>query len=183
MLAEIKVDFNDEVQAGQVIARLDTSLLETAVRDAEAQLARAEAERLQAERDHKTRLLEAVKAMRETNPMLGMRGIRLGISFPGIVKMQVRAIFEAACRQAGLATIYLLAPTSTEARIQAVARHATGFIYLVSITGITGAPGFWSRKRMTELMSAKPTGKAPVATFGIASSEPWPAVTSTFRSR
>jgi pyruvate,orthophosphate dikinase len=55
---------------------------------------------LQAERDHKTRLLEAVKAMRESNPMLGMRGIRLGISFPGIVKMQVRAIFEAACRQA-----------------------------------------------------------------------------------
>jgi pyruvate,orthophosphate dikinase len=55
---------------------------------------------LQTERDQKTRLLEAVKAMRESNPMLGMRGIRLGISFPGIVKMQVRAIFEAACRQA-----------------------------------------------------------------------------------
>jgi HlyD family secretion protein len=52
MLAEIKVDFNDQVRAGQVIARLDTTLLETAVRDAEAQLARAEAERLQAERDH-----------------------------------------------------------------------------------------------------------------------------------
>ena len=52
MLAEIKVDFNDEVQAGPVIARLDTTLLETAVRDAEAQLARAEAERLQAERDY-----------------------------------------------------------------------------------------------------------------------------------
>ena len=46
---------------------------------------------------------------------------------------------EAACRAAGLATIYLLAPTSTEERIRLVAEHATGFIYLVSVTGITGA--------------------------------------------
>lgn len=46
---------------------------------------------------------------------------------------------EGACRRAGLATIYLLAPTSTEERIKLVARHATGFIYLVSVTGITGA--------------------------------------------
>ena len=46
---------------------------------------------------------------------------------------------EAACRAAGLATIYLLAPTSTEERIRLVAQHATGFIYLVSVTGITGA--------------------------------------------
>ncbi|MCB9136775.1 MAG: tryptophan synthase subunit alpha [Caldilineaceae bacterium] len=45
---------------------------------------------------------------------------------------------EPACRQAGLATIYLLAPTSTEARIRQVVQHATGFIYLVSITGTTG---------------------------------------------
>ncbi|CAN5436093.1 tryptophan synthase subunit alpha [soil metagenome] len=46
---------------------------------------------------------------------------------------------EAACRAAGLATIYLLAPTSTESRIKLVAQHATGFIYMVSVTGITGA--------------------------------------------
>lgn len=46
---------------------------------------------------------------------------------------------EPACREAGLATIYMLAPTSTEARIRSVVAHTTGFIYLVSITGITGA--------------------------------------------
>jgi len=46
---------------------------------------------------------------------------------------------EAACREAGLATIYLLAPTSTEARIKEVVAHSTGFIYLVSVAGITGA--------------------------------------------
>src|SRR5256712_833657 len=46
----------------------------------------------------KERLLEAVKGSRETNPMLGLRGWRLGIMFPEITEMQVRAIFEAACR-------------------------------------------------------------------------------------
>jgi tryptophan synthase alpha chain len=48
-------------------------------------------------------------------------------------------LLEPACRAAGLATIYMLAPTSTEERIKTVARHATGFVYLVSVTGITGA--------------------------------------------
>lgn len=46
---------------------------------------------------------------------------------------------ETACRQVGLATIYMLAPTSTESRIKFVAQHASGFIYLVSVAGITGA--------------------------------------------
>jgi len=45
-------------------------------------------------------LLEAVAASRETNPMLGLRGCRLGIMFPEITEMQVRAIFEAACQLA-----------------------------------------------------------------------------------
>lgn len=45
----------------------------------------------------------------------------------------------AAAAKAGLAMIYLLAPTSTEDRIKLVTQRATGFIYLVSITGITGA--------------------------------------------
>jgi pyruvate,orthophosphate dikinase len=45
----------------------------------------------------KERLLRAVASMREQNPMLGLRGIRLGILYPGIIDMQVRAILEAAC--------------------------------------------------------------------------------------
>ena len=45
----------------------------------------------------KERLLSSVAAMREANPMLGLRGCRLGIIFPQITAMQVRAIFEAAC--------------------------------------------------------------------------------------
>ena len=45
----------------------------------------------------KKRLLAAVEAMREANPMLGLRGVRLGIHLPQLVRMQVRAILEAAC--------------------------------------------------------------------------------------
>ncbi|MFN7395303.1 MAG: pyruvate, phosphate dikinase, partial [bacterium] len=45
----------------------------------------------------KREMLESVEAMREQNPMLGLRGVRLGIHMPSLVRMQVRAIFEAAC--------------------------------------------------------------------------------------
>jgi pyruvate,orthophosphate dikinase len=46
----------------------------------------------------KQNLLDRVKGLRETNPMLGLRGVRLGILIPDLPRMQVRAIFEAACR-------------------------------------------------------------------------------------
>ncbi len=42
-------------------------------------------------------------------------------------------------RRAKLATIFLIAPTSTEERIQKIARASRGFIYYVSLTGVTGA--------------------------------------------
>jgi pyruvate,orthophosphate dikinase len=48
----------------------------------------------------KQKLLAAVENMQESNPMMGLRGIRLGITMPGITKMQVRAIFQAACQVA-----------------------------------------------------------------------------------
>ncbi len=43
-------------------------------------------------------LLKQASGMRESNPMLGLRGVRLGIAIPELTAMQVRAIFEAACR-------------------------------------------------------------------------------------
>jgi len=52
---------------------------------------------LQRELRTKRTLLTAVQALQEQNPMLGLRGVRLGIHMPELVTMQVRAIFEAAC--------------------------------------------------------------------------------------
>jgi pyruvate,orthophosphate dikinase len=47
--------------------------------------------------EEKRRLLERVEELHEFNPMLGLRGCRLGILYPEISRMQARAIFEAAC--------------------------------------------------------------------------------------
>jgi len=53
----------------------------------------------------KEAMLHKVYALYETNPMLGHRGVRLGLTFPEIYEMQIRAILEAAadCAKAGIA--------------------------------------------------------------------------------
>ena len=48
-------------------------------------------------------------------------------------------VFAADLKAAGLDLIFLLAPTSTEARIKEVGRIATGYVYYVSLKGVTGA--------------------------------------------
>jgi len=52
----------------------------------------------------KQRYLDRVLALREVNPMLGTRGVRLGLQIPELTQMQVRAIFEAAinCKRRGI---------------------------------------------------------------------------------
>src|SRR2546427_5623517 len=50
------------------------------------------------ELDEKRRLLARVEQLHEFNPMLGHRGVRLGITYPEITEMQTRAIIEVACR-------------------------------------------------------------------------------------
>ncbi len=49
------------------------------------------------ELEEKKRTLRKVRELHEANPMLGLRGVRLGIVKPGLYAMQVRAIVEAAC--------------------------------------------------------------------------------------
>jgi pyruvate,orthophosphate dikinase len=46
----------------------------------------------------KKKVLERVEQLHEFNPMLGHRGVRLGITYPEITEMQTRAIIEAACQ-------------------------------------------------------------------------------------
>jgi pyruvate,orthophosphate dikinase len=50
------------------------------------------------ELSEKKTLLHRVEQLHEFNPMLGHRGVRLGITYPEITEMQARAIMEAACR-------------------------------------------------------------------------------------
>lgn len=65
------------------------------------EIARAEAANVNApEIEEKRKMLARVEELHEFNPMLGLRGCRLGITMPEITRMQVRAIMEAACEVA-----------------------------------------------------------------------------------
>lgn len=60
-----------------------------------AKVATKKAKNIDASEDEK--LLQIVENLSESNPMMGLRGCRLGLMYPEINEMQVRAIFEAAC--------------------------------------------------------------------------------------
>jgi hypothetical protein len=61
-----------------------------------------------------------------------------GLILPDLPPEEAETLIDAA-RAADLATTFLLAPTSTDARIAAVTAACRGFVYAVSVTGVTGA--------------------------------------------
>jgi len=76
---------------------------------------------------------------------------------------------EAACQKRGLALVYLAAPTSTPERLAALASHSTGFLYLVSLTGVTGAREALSDGLADFVARVRKVAKTPLAVgFGIA---------------
>jgi tryptophan synthase alpha chain len=79
---------------------------------------------------------------------------------------------EGACRKAGLALVYLVAPTSTDERIQLVAERSSGFIYLVSVTGVTGARTVLADNLMPFIQRVRDLTEMPLAVgFGISTPE------------
>jgi tryptophan synthase alpha chain len=71
-------------------------------------------------------------------------------------------------RKASLDTIFLLAPTSTEERIRKVVKASTGFIYYVSMTGITGANLSLDGSMKTLISSIRKLTDKPIAVgFGV----------------
>jgi tryptophan synthase alpha chain len=75
---------------------------------------------------------------------------------------------EIICREHGLALVYLLAPTSPAERIALVAKRSQGFIYLVSLTGVTGARENLPPGLTTFINRARQTTDKPLAVgFGI----------------
>ncbi|MBE2271367.1 MAG: pyruvate, phosphate dikinase [Anaerolinea sp.] len=85
-----------------VIIRLLDPPLHEFMPDHEQLALRAAGLRLMGDRPNELKkvedLMTAVEGLREFNPMLGLRGTRLGIMRPELTKMQVRALFEAACQ-------------------------------------------------------------------------------------
>jgi tryptophan synthase alpha chain len=83
-----------------------------------------------------------------------------GVIVPDLPCEEAREIIRAGRREK-VATIFLAAPTSTRKRLKEIVKNSTGFIYYVSLTGVTGArsklpPQVTANVRLIKSMTAKP---------------------------
>jgi tryptophan synthase alpha chain len=79
---------------------------------------------------------------------------------------------EGQCRENGLALIYLAAPNTPDARLRNICEHSRGYVYLVSVTGTTGAREGVSAELPAFVARVKAMTKTPVAVgFGISTPE------------
>jgi tryptophan synthase alpha chain len=77
-----------------------------------------------------------------------------------------------AMRRHGLDTVFLATPTSTERRLKLVAKYSTGFVYLVSRTGVTGARASLSEAVGPLVEAMRAVTDLPLAVgFGVSRSE------------
>ncbi|MBK9096174.1 MAG: tryptophan synthase subunit alpha [Anaerolineae bacterium] len=137
---ELGVPFSDPLADGPVIQRATQHALEQGVTLAGC---------LAAVRELRRRGISAgFNLMGYVNPLLayGLERFCADATAAGVDGVIVPDLppeengeLAAACSRHGLALIRFLAPTSTAARVQAVTQQAEGFLYLVSLTGVTGA--------------------------------------------
>lgn len=75
-------------------------------------------------------------------------------------------------REMGLQTVFLASPTTTPARLSAIAQASTGFIYYVSRTGVTGEQAHVSLSLAQELEPIRRVTQSPIAVgFGISNAQ------------
>jgi tryptophan synthase alpha chain len=78
------------------------------------------------------------------------------------------APFEAVAHEAGIAVVYLVAPTTRPARRAVIAARSGGFLYCVSLVGVTGARATLSRSVGRLVREVKAVSPVPVAVgFGV----------------
>ena len=139
-MLELGVPFSDPLADGATIQRANFAALRHGVTAASC---------LEAVRGLRSRGLEVpVLLMGYYNPILayGPEVFAADASAAGVDGLIVvdlppeeSGLLQEACRAQGLDLVYLLAPTSTAERVTLVARRASGFVYCVSVTGVTGA--------------------------------------------
>ncbi len=99
-----------------------------------------------------------------------------GVIIPDLIPDEAGE-FIALSRAGGLDTIFLLAPTSTQERIDKVTKASSGFVYYVSMTGITGSSLSIGNEMQKTLNKIKKVARKPVAVgFGISNPEEAAAV-------
>ncbi|MGE0132006.1 MAG: tryptophan synthase subunit alpha [Blastocatellales bacterium] len=115
------------------------------------------------------------------NPLMQFGGANLGeeLKRAGVDGVLVTDLipeeaedFVAGMRRAGLDTVFLVAPTSTDERIKLIAEYSTGFIYVVARTGVTGMRENISVKVRELVGRVRRYSDLPVAVgFGISTPE------------
>ena len=135
--------------------------------DLAARVARAEALGVTTGPD--VALYESVRRMHEQNPMLGMRGVRLGLAVPGLYAMQVRAIAEATLlrlRQGGHPRPEIMVPLVADAHELAAARSEIEQI-LAATPELAGTPiGTMIETPRAALTAGAVAGAADFFSFG-----------------
>ena len=155
-IIELGVPFSDPLADGATVQRANQAALERGI-TLETCLEVAETLR-------KRLPLVPILLMGYYNPVLAfgldrfaLRAAKAGVDgviVPDLPPEEAGPLAEA-LRGPGMAVVFMLAPTSTDRRMDEVARMSSGFIYCVSLTGVTGArselsadlPGFLARVR------------------------------------
>jgi tryptophan synthase alpha chain len=171
-LIELGVPFSDPIADGPVIQRGSDRALKAGMSVAKVlEIAR------------KVRERSAVPLILFTylNPVLryGLDKLASDAKAAGIdgclltdLSVEEAATYNGAMRGAGLDTVFLAAPTSTPERMELVARYSTGFVYLVSRTGVTGERASVSDALGPLIASMRKVTQQPLcAGFGIATPE------------
>ena len=173
---ELGFPFSDPIADGPVIARAaQRSLAAGTTLRSTLELARSVRQRFEV----------PVVLMGYLNPVLSFglarfvatavdRGVD-GLILPDLPPEEAGPLLELTTR-AELGTCFMLAPTSTPARERAVLERSTGFVYVVSVTGVTGARTEQSDVR-AQVERLKRATRTPIAVgFGVST----PAHTATF---
>jgi tryptophan synthase alpha chain len=138
-LIELGVPFSDPIADGPVIQRAADRALRAGMTLHKVLDAAAEVRR---ESEIPMLLFTYLNpAMRYGFDQLARDAVAAGIDGCLLTDLSVEEAdaYVDACRTAGLDTVFLAAPTSTQRRLELVAKYSSGFVYLVSRTGVTGA--------------------------------------------
>ncbi|MGE0267654.1 MAG: tryptophan synthase subunit alpha [Candidatus Omnitrophota bacterium] len=94
-----------------------------------------------------------------------------GLIIPDLPPEEAKMLKQAAVENE-MATVFFMAPTTTPQRMKLIAEHSTGFIYFVSLTGVTGARTVLPSAVTKQLKMAKKTTDKPICIgFGISNPE------------
>lgn len=171
-LIELGVPFSDPIADGPVIQRAGERALK-----AGTTLKRV----LEIAREIRQHSEIPILLFTYLNPVLryGLRELARDAKVAGIdgclltdASVEEAEIYILAMREHGLDTVFLAAPTSSERRLDLVAKYSTGFIYLVSRTGVTGEQNTVSASVAPLVAAVRKRTELPMAVgFGISRRE------------